>query len=57
MYKLIIVEDESQMNHQLTKILDWENIGFEIVSTFENGADFKIVLPEKYSCVIFKYNK
>ena len=39
MYKLIIVEDESQMNHQLTKILDWENIGFEIVATFENGAD------------------
>lgn len=39
MYKLIIVEDESQMKHQLTKILDWENIGFEIVSTFENGAD------------------
>ncbi len=39
MYKLIIVEDESQMNHQLTKILDWENIGFEIAATFENGAD------------------
>ena len=39
MYKLIIVEDESQMNHQLTKILDWENIGFEIVATFENGND------------------
>lgn len=39
MYKLIIVEDESQMNYQLTKILDWENIGFEIVATFENGAD------------------
>lgn len=39
MYKLIIVEDESQMNRQLTKILDWENIGFEIVHTFENGAD------------------
>lgn len=39
MYKLIIVEDESQMNQQLTKILDWESIGFEIVATFENGAD------------------
>lgn len=39
MYKLIIVEDESQMNLQLTKILDWENIGFEIAATFENGAD------------------
>ena len=39
MNKLIIVEDESQMNHQLTKILDWENIGFEIVATFENGND------------------
>ncbi len=39
MYKLIIVEDELQMNLQLTKILDWENIGFEIAATFENGAD------------------
>ena len=39
MYKLIIIEDESQMNQQLTKILDWESIGFEIVATFENGAD------------------
>ena len=39
MYKLIIIEDESQMNQQLTKILDWESIGFEIVKTFENGAD------------------
>lgn len=39
MYKLIIVEDESQMNLQLTKILDWANIGFEIAATFENGAD------------------
>lgn len=39
MYKLIIVEDESQMNKQLTKILDWENIGFEIAASFENGAD------------------
>lgn len=39
MYKLIIVEDESQMNYQLTKILDWENIGFEIAATFENGAE------------------
>ncbi len=39
MYKLIIVEDESQMKHQLTKILDWENIGFTIAGTFENGND------------------
>lgn len=39
MYKLIIVEDELQMNRQLTKILDWENIGFEIAASFENGAD------------------
>ncbi len=30
---------------------------FDTKETFENGADFKIVLPEKYSCVIFKYNK
>ena len=37
MFKLIICDDESRTRIQLCKMIDWQSLGYEIVSTFPNG--------------------
>lgn len=39
MYKLIIVDDEEIIRVGLREHIDWASIGFEVVDTFEDGAD------------------
>ncbi len=39
MFKLVIVEDEEHIRHSLECFIPWENIGFEVVATFSDGAD------------------
>jgi len=39
MYKLIIVDDEEIIRDGLSEHIDWNSIGFEVVGTFEDGAD------------------
>ena len=39
MFKLVIVEDEDHIRHSLECFIPWENIGFQVVGTFSDGAD------------------
>ena len=39
MYKLIIVDDESEIRNGLLEIIDWEKEGFVVVGEAENGLD------------------
>ena len=39
MFKLVIVEDEDHIRHSLECFIPWEDIGFQVVSTFSDGAD------------------
>ena len=39
MYKLIIVDDESEIRNGLIEIIDWETEGFVVVGEAENGLD------------------
>ena len=36
---------------------DYTFTNFDTKEIFKNNAELRIVLPEKYSSVIFKYNK
>lgn len=38
MYKLAICDDEIRTLNQLSKIIDWNSLGFELCATFTNGA-------------------
>ena len=38
MYKLIIADDENAILEGLHKLINWPEIGFEVVKTFENGV-------------------
>jgi len=39
LYKLIIVDDESEIRNGLLEIIDWEKEGFVVVGEAENGLD------------------
>ncbi len=39
MYKLIIIEDEQFIRNGLTKMLNWNNLGFNLISVFSCGND------------------
>ena len=39
MYSVIIVDDEHVIRQGLKKIIDWENLGFEIVDEAKNGLE------------------
>ena len=39
MYKLIIVEDENQIRNGLTQLIDWADMGFEVIGAFEDGSE------------------
>lgn len=39
MYKLAICDDEKRALNLLSRIIDWETFGFELVKTFTNGSD------------------
>jgi two-component system, response regulator YesN len=39
LYKLIIVDDESEIRNGLIEIIDWEKEGFVVVGEAENGLD------------------
>lgn len=46
MYKLVIVEDEDNIRHSLECFIPWEEIGFQVVSTFSDGSDALVYLRE-----------
>lgn len=39
MYKLIIVDDEEEIRQGLSEFIDWNEIGFELVASFEDGKE------------------
>lgn len=39
MFKVLLVDDESIITMGLQALLDWEDYGFEIVSTAESGEE------------------
>jgi len=39
MYRLAICDDEKRTLNQLSRIIDWEAYGFEVVKTFSNGSE------------------
>ncbi len=49
MYRLIIVEDEDSMREGLEKYIPWNQFGFEVVQTFEDG-DIALKWMEEHQC-------
>lgn len=47
MLKVIIIDDESKICQMIVRIVDWENLGFEIVATSNNGLE-GLELIKKY---------
>ncbi len=39
MYKLIIVDDEEVIRRALVELINWRNIGFQLVAAFEDGSE------------------
>ncbi|MGG1518079.1 response regulator [Paenibacillus oryzisoli] len=39
MYRLIIVDDEEEIREGLRDLIDWPDLGFEVVSMFRDGKD------------------
>jgi two-component system response regulator YesN len=39
MYKLVLVDDEAEIRNGLAQYFPWQQIGFNIVETFDNGLD------------------
>ena len=39
MYRMIIADDEELIRNCLTKLVNWQELGFQIVKTFGNGED------------------
>ncbi len=39
MYKVILVDDEYIIRKKIRELIDWENLGFEVVADFEDGAE------------------
>lgn len=53
MYRLIIVEDESEIRSGLCSCFPWEELGFEVVATFENGKQaLDYILKEKVDAIL-----
>src|SRR5690554_2839319 len=46
LFRLIIVEDEDDIRNGLTKIINWNEMGFVVKDTFSNGEDAKRYLTE-----------
>lgn len=46
MFKLVIVEDEDNIRHSLECYIPWEQLGFQVVSTFSDGSDALAYLKE-----------
>lgn len=47
MYKLILVDDEEDVREGLLELIHWENLGFQIVDTAENGKE-ALEMVERY---------
>ena len=39
MYRMVIADDEKFIQESLVSLIDWESLGFEVVSVFGDGAD------------------
>ncbi len=53
MYKLIIADDEPAIRNLLSRIIKWENIGFEIVNIFPDGKEVIEYLESNHAdCVL-----
>lgn len=39
MYRVLIVDDESIMRMMLSTMVDWEELGFELVGCMSNGRE------------------
>lgn len=53
MYRLIIADDEFTIRNGLTRIIRWNDIGFEIVGRFEDGKDVISYVEQHDVDVIF----
>lgn len=49
MYKLLVVDDESESRNLLCSYFPWNDLGFEIVDQLENGKTC-LRVHFKYSC-------
>lgn len=47
MYKLLLVDDEEDVREGLLREMDWENCGFQVIGTAENGRE-AIDMMERY---------
>ncbi|KAF1296671.1 DNA-binding response regulator [Enterococcus sp. JM4C] len=47
MYRVLLVDDEYMILMGLSKIIPWQNYGFEVVATAENAKDALSILEEK----------
>ncbi|GLI10313.1 DNA-binding response regulator [Paenibacillus tyrfis] len=52
MYKLLIVDDESETRNSISNYFPWEDIGFEIVGQLENGRQALDFLSERKADVV-----
>ncbi|MCM3273358.1 response regulator transcription factor [Paenibacillus elgii] len=52
MYKLLIVDDESETRSSISNYFPWEDIGFEIVGQLENGRQALDFLSERQADVV-----
>ena len=39
LYKVILVDDEEEVREAIRRRIDWEEIGFTVAGTAENGED------------------
>ncbi len=39
LYKIMLVDDEEEVRTSIIKQVDWEKLGFRVVSDAENGED------------------
>ena len=39
MYQLVIVEDDYQIRNGLSRFFPWQQLGFQMAGSFENGKD------------------
>lgn len=45
MYNLVIVDDETYILEGLKNVIDWKNLGFQVVATFFDGEEaFEFVI-------------
>ena len=53
MYRLVIADDEEIVRRGLEDLIDWSEMGFELVATFEDGDELIDILRKNPVDVVF----